>query len=168
MTGLSVSLTSVWESELVLWHKNSMYTSALLYMDSDRSEKLKRVDTERLLIKSSVWKTRINPAGWKSPLWGSQEANPISLQVMETVCGASCDDWRMNTECTAWPLLNSAHPGSAFPKPLSGLLYVMPPVQPQLSLWSCTASSSIIRCWQSLVHDSGSQEGTVSHYKNGD
>lgn len=76
VTGLSVSLTSVLESELVLWHKNSVYTSALLYMDSDRSEKLKCVDTEHLLIKSSVCKTRINPAGWKSPLWGSQEQNP--------------------------------------------------------------------------------------------
>lgn len=33
------------ESELVLWHEDSMYTSALLYVDSRLSEKLKHVQT---------------------------------------------------------------------------------------------------------------------------
>lgn len=43
--GASVSATSGWESELILWHKNSMYTSALLYVDSCLSGKLKHVQT---------------------------------------------------------------------------------------------------------------------------
>lgn len=32
-----------------------------------------RANTECLFIKSSVWKTRMSPAGWKSLLWGFRE-----------------------------------------------------------------------------------------------
>lgn len=154
--GASLSATSGWESELVLWHKDSVYTSALLYMDSHLSEKLKHVQTLNVyLLRAQSGK--LESAQQAANLhFEAVERKKSSLSRSWSLCvvpfvmtdgwrhSALRDWWQIQT-CWLYPSERSL-PRICIPKGPPWDVHMMPQVQSQLSCQSCTASSSIITC----------------------